>query len=149
MTDSLLSTLAPAGPRDRARAAAMLEAEGLPAGDLDEPDVQLFVFLRGGDLVGFGGLELHGVDALLRSVVVEPTQRRAGVGRAIVEATLAEARRLGATRAFLLTTMSESYFRRLGFSSIDRALAPEVILSTRQAAGLCPSSAMLMAKGLA
>ena len=135
-------------PGDFIRLAERLEAERLPSGDLGEPDVRLFAFRDGDAAIGFAGLEVHGKDALLRSVVVDPTRRRAGLGRAIVEATLAEARRLGATRAFLLTTAAKVYFERLGFAAIDRKSAPATILSTRQAAGLCPLSAPLMVKTL-
>jgi amino-acid N-acetyltransferase len=138
----------PVAPGDFGRLVDLLEAEGLPSGDLREPGVRLFVFRDGGAAIGYAGLEVYGTDALLRSVVVDPTRRRAGVGRSIVEATLAEARRLGATRVFLLTNTAKTYFERLGFVSIDRASAPETILSTRQAAGLCPSSAPLMVKTL-
>jgi amino-acid N-acetyltransferase len=139
----------PLAPGDFRRLADWLEAEGLPSGDLGEPGVRLFAFRDGAAAIGYAGLEVYGADALLRSVVVDPARRRAGAGRSIVEATLAEARRLGATRAFLLTTTARAYFERLGFASIDRAFAPEAILSTRQAAGLCPSSAPLMVKALA
>jgi predicted N-acetyltransferase YhbS len=135
-------------PGDFIRLAERLEAERLPSGDLGEPDVRLFAFRDGDAAIGFAGLEVYGKDALLRSVVVDPTRRRAGLGRAIVEATLAEARRLGATRAFLLTTAAKVYFERLGFAAIDRKSAPATILSTRQAAGLCPLSAPLMVKTL-
>jgi arsenate reductase len=62
--------------------------------------------------------------------------------------TLAEARRLGATRAFLLTNTARDYFAGLGFAAIDRTAAPAAILATRQAAGLCPSSAPLMVKSI-
>jgi N-acetylglutamate synthase-like GNAT family acetyltransferase len=126
-----------------------LEGEGLPSGDLGEPGVRLFAFRDGDTAIGYAGFEVYGADALLRSVVVDPARRRSGAGRAVVEATLAEARRLGATRVFLLTNTAKAYFERLGFASIDRASAPETILSTRQAAGLCPSSAPLMVKALA
>jgi N-acetylglutamate synthase-like GNAT family acetyltransferase len=44
---------------------------------------------------------------------------------------------------------AKGYFERLGFASIDRASAPDAILATRQAAGLCPSTAPLMTKSLA
>ena len=135
-------------PGDFIRLAERLEAERLPSGDLGEPDVRLFAFRDGDAAIGFAGLEVHGKDALLRSVVVDPARRRAGLGRAIVEAALAEARRLGATRAFLLTTAAKAYFERRGFAAIDRKSAPETILSTRQAAGLCPSTAPLMVKAL-
>ena len=139
----------PLKPGDLVRLAELLNAEGLPSGDLREPDVRLFAFRDGDAVVGFAGLEVYGKDALLRSVVVDPERRRAGLGRAVVEATLAEARRFGATRAFLLTVSAKGYFERLGFASIDRASAPAAILATRQAAGLCPSTAPLMTKSLA
>jgi N-acetylglutamate synthase-like GNAT family acetyltransferase len=109
----------------------------------------MFAFRDDGAVVGFAGLEVYGKDALLRSVVVDPARRHAGLGRAIVEATLTEAQELGATRAFLLTTTAKSYFERLGFAAIERASAPAAILATRQAAGLCPTSAPLMVKALA
>jgi N-acetylglutamate synthase-like GNAT family acetyltransferase len=140
---------APLAPGDFRRLADWLEAEGLPSADLREPGVRLFVFRDGDAAIGYAGLEAYGTDALLRSVVVDPARRRARAGRSIVDATLAEARRLGATRAYLLTTSAKAYFERLGFVSTDRASAPETILSTRQAAGLCPSSAPLMVKTLA
>ena len=115
-------------PGDFRRLADWLEAERLPSGDLREPDVRLFAFRDGDAAIGYAGLEVHGKDALLRSVVVDPARRRAGFGRTVVEATLAEAHRLGATRAFLLTTAAKAYFERLGFASIDRESAPETIL---------------------
>jgi N-acetylglutamate synthase-like GNAT family acetyltransferase len=139
----------PLKPGDLPRLMELLDDEDLPSGDLSEPDVRLFAFREGDATVGYAGLEVYGTDALLRSVVVDPARRRAGFGQAIVEATLAEARRLGATRVFLLTIFAKGYFERLGFAPIDRALAPEAILATRQAVGLCPSTAPLMVKALA
>jgi N-acetylglutamate synthase-like GNAT family acetyltransferase len=139
----------PLKPSDLARLKELLDAEGLPSGDLSEPDVRLFAFREGGATVGYAGLEVYETDALLRSVVVDPARRRAGLGQAVVKATLAEARRLGATRAFLLTTSAKDYFERLGFASIDRASTPDAILATRQATRLCPSTAPLMTKSLA
>jgi GNAT superfamily N-acetyltransferase len=136
----------PLAPEDFRRLADWLESEGLPMADLRQPGVHLFAFRDGDAAIGYAGLELYGTEALLRSVVVDPARRGAGLGRAIAEATLAEARRLGATRAFLLTNTARAYFERLGFVSIDRASAPAAILATRQAAGLCPSSAPLMVR---
>ena len=138
----------PMTAEDFRRLAALLDAEHLPSADLHEPDVRLFAFRHSEATVGYAGFELYGGDALLRSVVVDPARRRGGAGRAIVAATLAEARRLGATRAFLLTTTAKDYFVRLGFAAIDRAAAPAAIAATRQAAGLCPSTAPLMVKPL-
>ena len=58
------------------------------------------------------------------------------------------AARGGVRRAFLLTTDARAFFERLGFTAIDRKSAPSEILATRQAAGLCPASAVLMVKAL-
>jgi len=140
---------APLAPEDFRRLADWLEGEGLPSADLRQPDVRLFAFRAGAATIGYAGLEIYGTDALLRSVVVDPAQRRAGAGRSIVEATLAEARALGATRVYLLTNTAKAYFERLGFAAIERASAPAAILATRQAVGLCPSSAPLMVRALA
>jgi N-acetylglutamate synthase-like GNAT family acetyltransferase len=123
-----------------------LEAAGLPADDVAAPEVSAFRFADGARFVGYGALELHGADVLLRSIVVAPDARREGIGRRIVDRLLAEARELGASRACLLTKVARGYFEGLGFVAIDRASAPQAILATRQAARLCPASAALMAQ---
>lgn len=146
-----LSTELDASPLARADMPAMreaLRAAALPADDLDAPDVMLFAFRRGGDNVGHGGFELHGEDALLRSIVVDPAFRGEGLGRRIVEWLGACARDLGGARGFLLTTNADRYFAKLGFAPVDRRDAPESIKATRQMAALCPSSAVLMMKAL-
>ena len=61
----------------------------------------------------------------------------------IVEWLLAHAAALGASRAFLFTTNADAYFQELGFEVIDRSTAPQSILTTRQASGLCPASPAL------
>ena len=125
-----------------------LRAAGLPHHDLDADGVRLYAFERSGDVVGYGGLEIYGRHALLRSIVVDSARRRQGVGRRIVELLSENAAREGVGRAFLLTTDERAYFERLGFAAVDRKDAPPAILASRQAAGLCPASAALMAKML-
>jgi N-acetylglutamate synthase-like GNAT family acetyltransferase len=148
--DVLLLGAAAATPLAAGERAAMGEAlrfAGLPASDLDDASVRAFAFAgRDGALVGYGGLEIHGDEALVRSIVVEPSRRRQGAGRAIVERLLGEAAALGAVRAYLLTTNARAYFERLGFATVARADAPPAILATRQAVGLCPASAALMVR---
>ncbi|TNC67249.1 GNAT family N-acetyltransferase [Rubellimicrobium roseum] len=126
-----------------------LAAEGLPTDDLTEPG-RIFVRVRLDDRpIGYGGYEVFGEDALLRSLVVLPGLRGRGLGRQVTEAVLREAAGAGARRAWLLTTTAAPFFERLGFVGIARADAPESIRSTRQAASLCPSSAALMTRSLA
>ena len=125
-----------------------LFAAGLPADDIAAPDVRPFRFTRRLMPVGYGALEVYGSDALMRSIVVTPNARGDGVGRKIVEWLLAHAARLGAERAFLLTTNARAYFEGLGFEVVDRSLAPRSILTTRQATGLCPVSAVLLRRAV-
>ena len=138
-----LARLDLSGPRQALRGA------GLPADDLDADDVTLYAFEEDGGVVGYGGLEIVGDDALVRSIVVDPVQRRRGFGRQIVEQVLRNAARCGARRAFLLTTDARAYFETLGFAVVDRNDAPPAVLATRQATGLCPVSAVLMVRALA
>ncbi len=135
-------------PADMAAMREALRSAALPADDLDAPDVMPFVFRRAGDDVGYGGLELHGDNALLRSIVVDPDYRGEGVGRRIVELLSARARAFGAARAFLLTASADRWFAKFGFASLDRRDAPASIAATRQMAALCPASAVLMTKAL-
>ena|SRR5580698_4449478 len=65
---------------------ALLEAEGLPVSDLTEAHLQ-HVFFTGSDGApsALVGLELHGEDALLRSLVVSAVVRAQGLGSALVQ----------------------------------------------------------------
>lgn len=116
---------------------------GLPTDDLTEPGRTFFRFDRYGDAIGFGGFELYGPDALLRSVVVAPEQRGMGLGADVSERLIALARDGGAQRVYLLTTSAAGFFTRLGFTELDRSDAPASILSTRQATTICSTATML------
>jgi hypothetical protein len=50
--------------------------------------------------------------------------------------------------ACLLTETAAPFFAKLGFYPIAHDEAPVAILATRQAASLCPASAILMARRL-
>jgi protein-tyrosine-phosphatase/N-acetylglutamate synthase-like GNAT family acetyltransferase len=125
-----------------------LAAADLPTDDLDEAGRRFFRIARGVDTVGFGGYELHGDSALLRSVVITPANRHKGLGRRATDLLLRRAYADGARTGYLLTTTAAPFFETLGFKPIDRASAPAAILQTRQAASLCPASAALLAKPL-
>jgi N-acetylglutamate synthase-like GNAT family acetyltransferase len=115
----------------------------LPIEDLTDGGRMFYRFESEGRTVGYGGLELYGEDALLRSVVVLPEARGTGMGRAVTEGVLARAYEAGARHAYLLTTTAEGFFSRLGFVPVDREAAPAAILATRQATTICSSAALL------
>ena len=64
--------------------------------------------------------------AEIRSLVVEEAFAKKGVGRALVESCLAEARELGISRVFVLT-YKKDFFEKRGFSVIDKADLPHKI----------------------
>ena len=128
---------ADAGLRD-----ALLAAE-LPIDDIADGGRRFFRFQYHGEIVGYGGFEPHGRYALVRSIAVDAAQRGQGIGRAITEAIMAEAKRGGAAEAFLLTTTAGPFFEHLGFAAMDRADAPAEILATRQATTICSTAALL------
>lgn len=60
---------------------AALVAADLPIDDLDERGRRYYRCTSGGETVGYGGYELYGDDAFLRSIVVLPDYRGDRFGR--------------------------------------------------------------------
>jgi N-acetylglutamate synthase-like GNAT family acetyltransferase len=128
---------------------AALAGAGLPADDLGDPHLLFWRFETYEDVpVGFGGLELHGADALLRSVVTLPPLRLVGMGAAIVAALEAEAHANNCRTVYLLTATEDDFFARLGYAPCARGDVPEAIGASRQFAALCPPAATVMVKRL-
>jgi amino-acid N-acetyltransferase len=133
----------------RSVAVAFLEAEGLPVSDLTDAHLEHF-FYSGNDgcPTALVGLEIHGKDALLRSLVVDANRRTQGLGSALVVHAEHHASSRNVSAIYLLTTTAEKFFERLGYLRIDRENAPQSIQATREFAALCPTSSALMAKRL-
>lgn len=125
-----------------------LAGAGLPVDDLTDAGRSFFRFSQGGATVGFGGLELYGEAAFLRSIVVLSDRQGFGFGHAITLGLLEQAHRQGAGSAYLLTESAAPFFQLLGFRPIARDEAPAAIQTTRQAASLCPASAALMVRSV-
>ena len=64
--------------------------------------------------------------AEIRSLAVDPKIRRRGVGRALVERCLDEARSLHIPKVFALTYQAE-FFRRIGFERVDKSELPHKV----------------------
>ncbi|MGE3831471.1 MAG: arsenic resistance N-acetyltransferase ArsN2 [Parvibaculaceae bacterium] len=120
----------------------------LVAEDIEDGAARFFQFTHGHAICGYGGIELHGRDALIRSLVVLPVFRSNGIGKKCVDQLERLARSAGATQGFLATTTAKGFFERVGYRAIDRSEVPPRILATRQLSGLCPSTAPLMHKAL-
>ena len=83
-----------------------------------------------GKVCGCGAMRDFGGNLLeVRSLVVDPACQGKGVGRAIVEAMISGLKlRRPEWRLFTLT-LQDKFFKRLGFSEVDRHMFPEKIWS--------------------
>jgi len=78
-----------------------------------------------GDIVGFVALHIHSPTlAEVRSLIVKENQRGKGVGKALVQETIKEAKELGIKDLFTLTYQKE-FFEHLGFNEIPKESLPE------------------------
>ena len=83
-----------------------------------------FVVREGGKVVGCVGLHITWSDlAEIKSLAVSPEHQHKGVGRALLEATFAEAKSFGIQRVFTLTLEPE-FFTKHGFKVIPRESLP-------------------------
>lgn len=138
----------PISGTDPAFAAALVAAR-LPGDDLAEPGRSFFAYrTAAGEACGFGGLEVLGPHALIRSMVVPEALRGQGVGTAILAQLLAAASAGGASKAWLLTKTAMPFFGHRGFRAAARYEAPAEILATRQASAMCPITTTLMTRAL-
>lgn len=94
----------------------------MPAGRLRQPDVAFFSAWDGETLAGCGAIKhLDGDHGELKSMRVAPAYRGRGVGRAILDHLLAEARRRGYIRVSLETGRpapflpAQALYRQSGF----------------------------------
>lgn len=98
--------------------------------------------------VGLVGVEFHGPDALLRSLVVLPEHRSRGTGARLVTRAEAYARDQGAAAVYILTTTAEHFFRARGYVTAPRTNAPVGIRETPEFSSLCPASSAFLVKRL-
>ncbi|HET7198094.1 MAG TPA: arsenic resistance N-acetyltransferase ArsN2 [Burkholderiales bacterium] len=125
----------------------LLAGAKLPAADLTASHFEHFFGCGAEDAPrGVVGLELHGSDALLRSLAVEPAARGRGCATALVAQAEQHARLKGVGRLYLLTTTAADFFARLGYKKTERREAPEAIRATSEFSTLCPASSVLMMK---
>ena len=142
--------LRPARAADFDAIVALLGATGLPVEDLDAAMLDAFVVATEREVcVGVVGLEIHGSDALLRSLAVERRHRPRGLGARLVHAVETEARARGAAALYLLTTSATAFFERTGYAAHDRAAVPPAIAATTEFSSLCPDTADCLWRDLA
>jgi amino-acid N-acetyltransferase len=82
-----------------------------------------------GRIVGCCALQIIWSDlAEIKSLAVDQSKKGTGIGKALVEASLAHAEDLGLPRVFALT-LEPAFFERLGFKKVDRDALPMKVWS--------------------
>lgn len=128
----------------------LLQDAGLPVAGLDDAwRVWVVAESSEGTVVGGVALERHATDGraayLLRSLVVAPSSRGAGLGRVLVQTALDAARHPGGEHrpgsVSLLTETADSYFPAFGFALVPREDLPEILSTSAELAGACPDTA--------
>jgi N-acetylglutamate synthase-like GNAT family acetyltransferase len=136
-------------PWERDALSSAVAKAGLPAVDIRAAEHLFWRFETEDEIpVGFGGLEIHGEHALLRSVVTLPPLRRKGVAAAIVDQIETEAALRHSRVIWLLTRTADRFFERLGYLKCDSTEVPEQIRATAEFSVLGPAGAHVMRKGL-
>jgi amino-acid N-acetyltransferase len=115
---------------------------------LETNDSHFFGLRRNGELYAVVGVELFGIEGLLRSLAVVDEMRGQGHAGALVAHVESFAKKNGVHSLFLLTNTANQFFAHLGYQPIPRSQAPASIRHTAQFAGLCAASADFMAKTL-
>jgi predicted GNAT family N-acyltransferase len=100
------------------RQAVFIDEQKVPANlewdDRDEDCVQLLATDANGNAIGTGRLL---ADGAIGRIAILAAHRGHGLGRAIMEALLAEARRSGFTETYLTAqTQAKAFYEKLGFA---------------------------------
>lgn len=131
----------PATPRDLPAVQALLTGAGLPLDGLSDCEL-LLVAERAGRIVGAIGFERHGQAGLLRSLVVAPDARGAGLGAALLDSGVEAMRAAGLKGAYGLTTTIPDLLRKRGWTEVPRPSLPRELLRSAELRGACPDSAL-------
>jgi amino-acid N-acetyltransferase len=107
------------------------QGEMLPRslGELYDNLRDYFVYEEDGEILGTAALHVCWEDlAELRSLCVVESARKRGIGRMLVDTCIGEARSFAIGTVFLLT-YQEEFFRRCGFTVVDKKDLPQKIWS--------------------
>jgi amino-acid N-acetyltransferase len=131
-------------PEDLPVILELLESVKLPTTGVKD-HIQNFVLeIENNRFLGCAGLEIHGQAGLLRSMVVNPTERSNGIGSRLVNVILEKARARQLFSISLLTETAQDYFPRFGFKQVTRAELPESLNASEELCGACPDTAVVM-----
>lgn len=126
----------------------LLESASLPTAGVAGHFANFFVAEIGGRVIGAIGMELYDDVGLLRSAVVDSSERSKGVGSVLYNTLIDHAKKLGVRRLILLTNTAERYFEKRGFRKIDPNSVVGPIRTSVEFSGACPTHAACMEMNL-
>ena len=138
-----------AAPSDVQAVEAMLSAAGLPLDGAAEAFDLGIVAREDGGLIAAAAIEPFGAAGLLRSVVVAPDHRGAGIGRALVASAEALAREAGIRDLYLVTETAADWFPSLGYETVERAVADAAVGGSVELTTVCRDTGVTMRRALA
>ena len=121
----------------------LLKNAYLPIDGISEHRDHLYVMKDQGSIIGAVGYEAYGADALLRSLIIGPSERGQGYGRQLIAFIVGQAKSDGIRDAYALTTTIADWLLRLGFVEIARSDAPMSLEASEEFQGACPDTAKL------
>ena len=117
----------------------------LPIDDIAFEQQHFWISKYNNELIAVCGLEIMNELALLRSLAVKNLKRNSGLGTAIYEHTIEQARKIyNIHTLFLLTTTASNFFQKHGWKFIDRNNVPNPVQQTNEFKFICPKSAQCM-----
>lgn len=132
----------PLAPFERDAVKTALKGAGLPHDDVDAPGRWFWRFEENDVPIGFGGIEVHGDDGVLR-IVTLPMLRHRGLGGAIADALEGETVALGCRALWVAAGGEASFFAERGYVPCRPDAVPAEI-----AGSLPPGADTVMVKRL-
>ena len=127
---------------------SLLKLVNLPIEGVEETIDNFLLLIRQTDseeeLVGCVGLEKYEVYALLRSAAIHPDHQGKSYGKQLTLAIVAYAKLIGVEQIYLLTGSAEPFFKKMGFSTIERSQVPAIVKTSIEFVSLCDEKATVM-----
>ncbi len=133
-----------ASNKDKLEIQSLLEKSNLPSHELSENIDNFLIAKNGEGIIGTIGLEVYRDTGLLRSLCIEGSCQRNGIGKELVGRLLSHAHLQNINELFLLTLTAGDFFKKLGFNTIIRENAPGSIKISSEFQSICPETAVCM-----
>ncbi len=131
LLEAIGDAMRPAQRADMAPIRELLATVGLHEPARDEQLGSFYVLRNEKGTAGCVALDVHGDDAILRALAVDPEFRGAGYGWMLADMAVGQARWRGVRRIYLLTEAASDFFAaKFGFRVVDRSTLSKRIVAS-------------------